>query len=104
MSWEAKILPVSPRAREWMEVLGTLTVRVLDPLPVRNCACGGYADFYRLDVASLSVEQRDRLCAHLTKRFDLPAPFVQHLMDNPDHGVPILADDVYVPLPLAYVV
>lgn len=97
---EAVILESSPRHKEWLEVFGTNRVPITgwmnaDVLGVKQ-------EVYRLDVASLSQEQLDRLAEHLARKFSQPLAQVREsiLQD----GVPIVAKDVYVPIDLRFVV
>ncbi len=96
----AMIRDSSPRAAAWRDVFGGDTVPILSPLPIKASGPDGDAEFYRLDVAALDTAQRGRLVSHLCRRFKLQHIDVEHLIDDPNHGVPILADDVVVPLDL----
>lgn len=97
---EATILPSSPRAAVWREVFGSETVPILSPLPQTAQTPRGDAEFYRLDVARLSDEQRKRVVSHLCQKWQLRHEEVVRLVNDPDHGVPLLAADLVVPLDL----
>ena len=95
----ATIRPDSPRASLWLGVLGTVTVPILSPMPTRGTSPHHPAPgalFYALDVAALTPQQRARLVAATAERFGLSVAQVERDFDDPEHGVPILADDVSV--------
>ncbi|MGH9665767.1 MAG: hypothetical protein ACRD9L_15180 [Bryobacteraceae bacterium] len=93
---KATISRKSPRYANWMEVYGTDTVEVLDPQPVIHEGPDDARAFFRLDVDSLTSEQRRRLVRFLSQRWKLGPGEVDHLIDDPQHGVPIRADDVAI--------
>lgn len=93
----ATIRPESPPYRDWLRVFGTDQVPIMLPYPVRGSAPGvESAEFYKLHVPSLTPDQRSRLVEFIAERFgELPST-VEALMDDPEHGVPIKAEDVLV--------
>jgi hypothetical protein len=105
MKWTATLLRTSPRYVTWLRVFGDATVPVESARTVRNSAPGQpEKEFYKLDVAALSREQRARLVAHLAERFGEAPALVEQYLDDPAHGCPILAEDVAVPIPLRLLV
>ena len=98
----ATISNSSPRHASWLRIFGADTVQILSPVPTpgtsphHNAPDG--ARFYRLDVAALTAQQRARLIAENAEKFDLDESEVERDLDDPDHGVPILADDVSITL------
>lgn len=98
----ATIRDSSPRAALWRQVFGTETLPIVSPVPKKAEGPDGSAEFYQLDVAQLDTEQRSRLVSHLCERFKMTHQEVCHLIDDPNHGVPILAEDVIVPLDLRF--
>lgn len=86
-----------PRYQDWLEVFGTDTIQITMPLPCQGSVPGvAAAEFYKLYVPSLTAEQRARLMAFLAGKFGEPPSIVEALIDDPEHGVPIKADDVSV--------
>ncbi len=89
----ATIREDSPRAADWRKVYGGTTVILKHPLPAIGEFPGvGAKEFYELDLDALTEEQRARLIAHLSERFQLSLEEVQSELDTV--GVPILAEDV----------
>jgi hypothetical protein len=56
-----------------------------------------------MDVAKLEPHQRRRLLAHIAGKWNLDPAQVQADIDDPQHGVPILAADVTVAIDLRMV-
>jgi len=83
------------RKAEFEAILGTATVCVKTPFPVR-ANLPGHPDalVYELDLELITLKQRERLVAHLAEKFELPPAEVEANLN--DHGVPILADDCVV--------
>lgn len=96
--FEAVIDPDCPRAAAWREIFGSDRAPILSPLTVRNMGPNGPAEFYRLDVGALRPEQRERLIAYLVARWKLDPRQIEVELDDPEHGVPILATEVFVPI------
>jgi hypothetical protein len=83
------------RAAEWQRVLGTTTVYITTPIPIRaNLPGHPNAEIYLLDLNLISSQQREALITHLAARFNLPRQEVESDLDK--HGVPILAQDCIV--------
>lgn len=101
--FQATINPESPRAKAFQEIFGGRTIPVLSPLPTRAQGPDGEAQFYRLDVGKLTTEQRRRLVAHISAKWNISPAAVEASIDDPEHGVPILATDVIVPIDLRMV-
>ena len=57
---------------------------------------GTVQTFYRVDIDRLTAQQKDAVAEFITKRFCFSLDEVLADMANPDHGMPILADDVSV--------
>lgn len=97
---EAIISKSSPRYNEWLEVFGTDRIPLVSPIPYTGSAPGiSKAQFYKLDTAALTEDQRIRFVAHISKKFQMSEDLVwgEITSDNP---IPILADDVTVALNL----
>lgn len=90
------IRPESPRYREWVEIFGGDTVVLESAMPVVGHGPHGTALFYRLSVGSLTVEARARLIKHVALKFSRTYEEVVRDLDNPLHGCPILAKDVWI--------
>lgn len=85
--------PGTRRAEEWMRIFGTLDVPLLSAVTVKDSTG---ADFYRLNVKELTQLQRDRLIRHMVFKTGRPIEKVIADLDNPDIGMPVLADDITV--------
>lgn len=92
----ARIPENSPRRADWIEVFGTEVLPIISPVPVVNDGPTGRREFYRLDVSRITPQQRQRLVRWLSKRWKLPVHEVEKSVDDPEHGVPLLADDLVV--------
>lgn len=91
---EAHLRPGSPRARDWEKVFGGLSVPLLSPGSVIINGPRGLQEFYQVDVAALSPEQRTRVVDHIVDRFGIPRAQVEEGLDDPLQGLPILVEDV----------
>lgn len=97
----ATLLKSSPRYRDWIEVLGTDKVLVESPIPHAGLFPKlGERQCYEVSVKKLSTMQLDNLVAHIAKRFEIPEPEVLSELLG-EHGLPILAEDVSVPIPIS---
>jgi hypothetical protein len=93
----ATIRSDSPRHGDWLRVFGTSCVRIKGPLSTPARVPGlGIVEVYALDVPSLTAEQRTRLIDDICERFGEARSEVERLIDDPEHGVPLLAADVTV--------
>lgn len=84
----------SPRADAWRFVLGGLDVPLESPVSVQAELPNGRHEVFRLDIAKLTAEQRQRLISHLSAKFSIKLEEVAERIDA--DGVPILAEDVIV--------
>ncbi len=100
MSFDAKIR-VEPATDSLRRIFGD-SLPLLSCLPIMAEGPDGVAEFYKLDVAAISSEQRARLVEELASRFHSPANLIAHLVDDPNHGVPILAAHLVVPMDLRF--
>lgn len=92
----AKISPTSPRRQTWLEVFGSDTVPVLSCEAVLMHGPDGDRRCYQLDVNKLKMGDYLRVARYLSNRWKLPPDEVTRLMRDPDHGVPIDAQDVTI--------
>ena len=97
---KATLNAASPRAREWDRVFATRTVPLESPYPVTNDSPAGVRVFYRVAVAQLTPAQRERLIEHLAVKYNEAPSLVAATLDDPEHGLPILAEDVNVSIDL----
>lgn len=93
---KATISAKCDRWQTWMDVFGTDTIEVVSPIPHKRQGPDGPRDFYQIDVKALTLRQRANMLRHLSARWKTPADQVAKLVDDPDHGVPIDAQDVIV--------
>lgn len=94
MAYLATIREDSPRCPEWLEIFGSRTVIVKEPLPHQAPLDGRTMRFYRLDVEQLAPDVLERLVSFVSRKSRLAADLVRSQIADPNHGVPILADDV----------
>jgi len=96
----ARIRHTSPRHPEWVEVFGS------DRIPVRAhrhralFPGKGECDFFFLFLDGISRAARRRLVAHLAERFAETPEEVEKLLEDPKHGVPVLAEDLELLAPI----
>lgn len=87
----------SPRAKDWKWVFGSLSIPLKSPLPVRaDGPDGTLQQFYEVDVAKLSASQVERVVVHIAHKHELDADAVRRDLEDPTHGLPILAEDIMV--------
>jgi len=80
------------RGAEWISVLGTATLPVKSPLPVRAQLPGiDNAEVYLVALDALQPGQLDKIVAHVSRKFGVPVEDVRQELK--EHGMPILADD-----------
>ncbi len=91
----------------WLSVLGTDRVEVLQPSRQVNCAGPGRpprsidaSKFYQVDVASLSAVQRQRLIQYLSRKWKQPSTLVEEWISDSKNGIPLIASDVVVAMGL----
>jgi hypothetical protein len=97
MKVEGTILASSPRAGDFLRVYESRTIPLKSPLPTRGRKPDGTeALFYKVDLAALRPDQLERVVSFAMERFGLSEAEVRQTFDDPDHGLPILADDVTV--------
>lgn len=90
----ATISEKSSRYQEWLEVLGSNKVILKSPLPHRALLPHGNAMVFDMDLEALTSEQRGRLIAHLSRKFDVPLAEVERDLDT--IGCPILASEITI--------
>jgi hypothetical protein len=91
-----KVTVFGERAEEFEDVFGTATVPVLGPLP-ELALVNGFEEpqpVYLLDLKALSHDQRDRLVAHIARKFGADEGAVADQLTA--LGLPILAADTIV--------
>jgi hypothetical protein len=87
----------SPRCQTWLHVFGSTSVPLESPAAVSAWSPEGVLrPFYRVSVQALDAEQRERVVSHLAGAWNLEPAEIERLLDDPKHGLPILADDVIV--------
>ncbi len=83
------------RATEWREVMGSHELPIVSPFPRRvNLPGHDAALVYMLNLQQITPEQREKLVAHLARKFWLPEQEVREQIERV--GVPILAVDCIV--------
>lgn len=79
------------RAQEFLKVFGRVRLNIKSPIPRHvNLPGKGTRKIYELDLSLISDEERERLAAHLSERFNMPVKTI--LADLDRIGMPILAD------------
>jgi len=90
--FEITIRNNTEKAKEFMEVLGTLTVNVKSPIPEYiSTPHHEKVLVYFLDLDLITKEQLDNLITYLSEKFNQPIDFVKENIDK--FGVPILQND-----------
>lgn len=90
--FEITIRNNTEKAKEFMEVLGTLTVNVKSPIPEYiSTPHHEKVLAYFLDLDLITKEQRDNLIKYLSEKFNQSIDFVKENLDK--FGVPILQND-----------
>lgn len=84
----------SPRAADWLKVMGSREIAIKSPLPHLAILPDSRAWVFDMDLEALTPEQRARLIAHLAERFHLPVAEVEANLDQ--EGCPVLDEDVTV--------
>jgi hypothetical protein len=95
-NWKTTARVTDPERRHfWHQIFDTDCIPIRSFMPSR-ANLPGHPDalIYELDLRVITAEQRQRLCAALADKFELPESVVTVMLD--DHGVPILADHVSV--------
>src|SRR4051794_4665359 len=83
------------RAKFFLEVFGRTNVNVTSPVPsLADLPGKPGARIFMLDLKLITVEERERLVAHIAQRFKLPVAEVEASIDT--EGVPILDEHCYV--------
>jgi hypothetical protein len=92
----------SPRYPAWRLVFGSATLPLTSWVPCRALKPDGTeAEFYKCDLGRLTAAQRCRLVVHLVNKTGMPQSEIEAALNHPDHGLPILAEDLTVPIPLS---
>ena len=90
--FEITIRNNTEKAKEFMEVLGTLTVNVKSPIPEYiSTPHHGKVLAYFLDLDLITKKQLENLIKHLSEKFNQSIDFVKENLDK--FGVPILQND-----------
>ena len=98
----AHINPKSPSFREWCDVFGAPQVPVQAPVPVEATVCGETRQVYLVALDRLSIDQMARLIDHLSRKFGETREEVAAELKV--SGLPLLADDVTVPIDLRHII
>ncbi len=92
MSKDVTVTVHGDRAEMFQEVFGTTTVCVENAVgEIANLPGLGVRHVYKLDLAEITAEQREKLIINLAGRFGMSKSEVRALLVT--HGVPILAED-----------
>jgi hypothetical protein len=94
----ATLRPASERYAQWREILGSVDVAIMSPIP-SLCMLGTQeAQVYNLRIAALTEEQLTRLVAFIAHKFSAAPETVRAAL--PAEGFPIRAEDVTVAISL----
>ena len=90
-----RIRAESPRHADWLAAFGGDTVPLSLIPPVHGAVPGMAGEFfYKADLSRFTPEAVERLVGHLSQRFALTEEEVRRSLDDPEHGLPVLTDDV----------
>lgn len=91
----AHLSKASDRYQDWLTVFGTDRVELEAPGAIlATVPDRGTCEVYKLKLSALTEDQRERLVAYISHRFNLP--FAQAREELARQGCPILASDVHV--------
>jgi hypothetical protein len=91
----AVIDPESPRYLDWIAVLGTDAIEVLEDTPHESSCGPEHGRFYRARLDSLDRDQLVKVAKKLAAGWGLP-PGETLLNLLGEHGLPILAEDARI--------
>jgi hypothetical protein len=91
---EAILSEKSDRYHDWLEVFGTNRVPVISPLSRTVELPIGTRECFMLCVEALDSGQRERLVAHLARKFPIAADIIADELRR-NGLMPLLAEDVF---------
>ena len=93
-AWTCHLLRSSPRYENWRKILESDEAPIISPTPVKGALGAEMADVFRLNIAKLSADQRERLIDFIVEKFGVARATAQSELET--NGFPIRAEDVCV--------
>lgn len=93
-AWKCHLMQSSPRYEKWREILQSDEAPIISPTPTQAILGVEIAPVYRLNIAKLTADQRERLTLFIMERFGAPRAIAEAELET--SGFPIRAEDVCV--------
>src|SRR5262245_41409864 len=93
-AWKCHLMKSSPRYEKWREILQSDEAPIISPTPVKTILGPEMADVFRLNIAKLTADQRERLIDFIAEKFNVARATAQVEIET--SGFPIRAADVVV--------
>jgi len=93
-AWKCHLMTSSPRYENWRKILGSDEAPILSPTPIKTLLGAELADVFRLNIAKLTADQRERLIDFIVEKFGAPRATAAAEIETA--GFPIRAADVVV--------
>src|SRR5262245_5090299 len=93
-AWTCHLIQSSPRYENWREILQSDEAPIISPTPIKAALGAEMADVFRLNIAKLSADQRERLIDFIVDKFGVARATAQSEIET--SGFPIRAADVSV--------
>jgi hypothetical protein len=93
-AWKCHLLQSSPRYENWRKILESDEAPIISPTPIKTLLGAEMADVFRLNVAKLTADQRERLIDFIVEKFGVARATAQSEIET--SGFPIRAADVVV--------
>src|SRR5215831_1757621 len=68
-AWKCHLMESSPRYENWRKILGSDEAPILSPNPIKGIFGAEVVDIFRLNVAKLNADQRERLIDFICEKF-----------------------------------
>src|SRR5262245_12766395 len=99
-AWTCHLMQSSPRYEKWREILGSDVAPILSPTPVKAIFGAELVPIYRLNIAKLNADQKDKLIAFIMEKFK--ATRAEAVAEIETTGFPIRIEDVSVCFDMRY--
>jgi hypothetical protein len=98
-AWTCHLMKSSPRYENWRKILESDEAPIISPTPIMTLLGAEMADVFRLNIAKLTADQRERLIDFIVEKFGVARATAQSEIET--GGFPIRAADVVSALSLA---
>ena len=76
-AWKCHLLQSSERYENWRKILGSDEAPIISPNPIKGIFGAEVVDIFRLNIAKLSADQRERLIDFIVEKFGAPRATAQ---------------------------